>query len=1369
MKMKSLPKLNRLTAGLAALAAAAFVTPGAYAASSAWNSAPVDANWINAANWAGGVIPGTINNTANNGIDSASVASFTNAITTFGGAANPVMPDDATVVNGKARMLGRVVFDGPNCGAYVFNSLSAYAAQTATTPETGVLSLCVPTPVNQNGTNGSYITAGVTNPQTFLVPVQIRLPSSCTGWYGFTNNATSPNATYFFQRLFLYPGATTRGVTYIFTGSNTGTNTVALLQHSANQGGSQSGILKLGTGRWILSGANTFGGSSAVNINEGTLEVLDPAAFGAVASTASVNNTGILQIDGVTLNLISLGLRNSGMVRMNGSASLNGVSVNTGVGNTPTLATTSASDVFTVGTGLAGGALVSGGAVDTVLNTAGPGTLVFSQANTYVGKWSFAAKTNQLSNSSALGTGANADLGAGAILDLTPLGPGTSFTPTTTGFGGSGTGTTLGSTAAAVIADPTTTLTLNGKNVNLTFTPTGFSGDTTHPALIMAQGTLALGGNTFFINNASGTPLGVGTYRLMQQTSGSITSAGGYAALISGSGAVAGSTADIVVSGGNVDLVISIYVPKNLVWSGTGSNWDLNSTADWLDGVIASVFHNSDNVTFNSAGSANPSVTLIGTLAPATLTVDTSANDYTFTGAGQIAGTTSLIKNSSGTLTLGTVNTYAGGTVVNAGTVKLAVNNALSSLGAGDVAINGTATVDLNNNNNAINALNGSGSLDNTAGGPATLSVGNNGNSGVFSGTIKNTSGTVALTKVGTGAQTLSAANSYSGATTVELGTLNVGNPSALGAGDLVVNAGTVNLQTGVNLNSLTGAGGTIANNANASTNLIRVSGAVTNTLTASIINGSGGGALALALIGPTSLTLAGNNTYTGGTFVGSGATFAIPNSPAAVGGFLIASNNAIVNLSGGSGTPGTPNSVTTVDGATVTFNSGAEGKLWQCQWNGGVTATNRYIGPVSFNQPMSFSNFLGRVQFANAGSQSFRFNNALSGGDNTTFEFITGNVHINGAQTVRLGEILGGSATSGIGGGAGAGIWIIGTKNTSTTFQGYIKENGGTTVNLVKSGTGSLTLDGVAYYTNTVTLADPFEPTNIVNFTLSSNVITYLGSTTVSNGILKIVTPNNLMNSTNITLAGGTLDVTAIGYASNQTALDFNSVEQATNTVAVTTGVLDILAGQGLFGQGNLLGSVTTDPTATVGVGQGVGTLAISGSISLNGTVNMDLNRSNLAQNSDRLTAASFTGSGAVLNITNVGPTLLSGTTFQLFNHGVTAFSSVNLPATDATGQITYIWQNDIATTGSITLVSGLSAAPTQLTSTIGSGGTTLDLSWPPDHRGWTLQNQTNALNVGITGTWYDVPGSTTNISATVPVVPGNPTVFYRLTLPLP
>jgi fibronectin-binding autotransporter adhesin len=1343
-----------------ALAVAALSASGAYAANGTWTNAPASGEWTNVLNWNGGVVPGTINNTANNGIDSASIAFFTNAITTFGGAANPVTPDDATVVNGKARMMGRVVFDGPDCGAYVFSSPSPYAAQTATTPETGVLSLCVPTGGGL-GISGSYITATVIKPQTFLVPVQIRLPSSTTGVYGFTNNATSLDATYYFQRLFLYPGGTGRGVTYVFSGSNTGTNTVALLEQSVNQTGSPSGIRKNGTGRWILSGANTFNNGSAMNIDEGTLEVLDPAAFGAVTTTVNVNTNGILQINGVTLNAISIALKNSGTVRMNGTASLNGVNVNNGVGNTPVLATTSANDVFTVGTGLAAAAVVAGGAADSVLNTAGPGTLVFSQANTYVGKWSFNARTNQLSSSSALGTGPNANVGAGAILDLTPLGA-SSFVPTTAGFGGSGIGSAVGTTAAAVVADAGGTLDLTGKNVNLTFTPTSFSGDLARPALHIAQGGLTLGGNTFFIDNASGTPLGVGTYRLITQASGSITSGGGYAALISGSGAVGGSSAAIVVSGGNVDLVIDIYVPKNLVWSGTGANWDVGSTADWLNGAIASVFNNSDNVTFNSVGAANPIVNLVGTVAPATVTVDTGANGYTFSGSGQVAGTTALKKINAGTFDLQTVNTYAGGTVVSNGTLRIGANNAISSTGSGDVAVYSPGSIDLNGFNNTINGLSGNGTVDVTSGGASILTVGNNDNSGTFSGPLQNASGTLALVKAGLGSQTLSAANTLAGGVTLSGGTLVAANPGALGTNIATVNAGTLELPNSIQIGGLAGAGGVVANNTTATTNTIVIDGGNTATFGGSVVDGSGGGGLAVKILSG-SQTFSAINTYSGGTIVGSGATFGIANSPAAVGGTLIASNNATLALSGGSGTPGTPNTVTTVDGATVSFTSGALGKIWAAQFVGGVNSTNRILNPMSFGGDTSFKSFLGVVQFEAAGNARFiNIPGGTAGGsDNTTFEWVGATAVVTrDAATVRLGHIRGGNSASGIDGATTAGVidtYIIGGKNVDSLFQGYFRGSN----NLVKIGSAKLIFDGAAVTTNT-------DAATYTNYLYGDTLVAHTLNTTISNGTLGLVVPNNLSNSPVITLAGtaAVLDVSKMGFVQDQ----LDEFLTVTNQVLVTNGVLQLQVGQTLAGIGSVQGALVANSGSTINPGLSTGVLAISGSASLNGAVNIGLDRAATPVKNGRLTAASFSGSGATLTITNLGATLVTGDTFQLFSGAVTAFSTINLPAASADNSITYVWEDKIAIDGTIKVLSGASPVdptPTNITSSV--SGNVLTLAWPSSHTGWTLQAQTNSLSTGLSGAWFDVAGSTTTNQVFVTINPANPTVFYRLTLPQP
>jgi len=73
------------------------------------------------------------------------------------------------------------------------------------------------------------------------------------------------------------------------------------------------------------------------------------------------------------------------------------------------------------------------------------------------------------------------------------------------------------------------------------------------------------------------------------------------------------------------------------------------------------------------------------------------------------------------------------------------------------------------------------------------------------------------------------------------------------------------------------------------------------------------------------------------------------------------------------------------------------------------------------------------------------------------------------------------------------------------------------------------------------------------------------------------------------------------------------------------------------------------------------------------------------------------------------------------------------------------------------------VSMAPPQITSGISDSGQ-LQIGWPADHLSWMLQVQTNDLNTGLGTNWFSIPDSTTNTQFTVPVVPDNPGVFYRL-----
>jgi autotransporter-associated beta strand protein len=310
-----------------------------------------------------------------------------------------------------------------------------------------------------------------------------------------------------------------------------------------------------------------------MNINAGTLAISDASAFG-VASTVTINSNATFRVDSsVTPSTAAFTVQRNGTIKLNtGTTTINGVTVGTAVsGTSPTLATTSSSDVMTVGSAPN---KVTGGALDSVIHISGPGTVSLAQDNNYLGKWTVDAGTLAVTTANGLSTGQNLNIAAGATLDLTTItaGGGT-YALSTVALSASGTGISS-ATAASIKADAAGIIDLatGSKGISLTFAPTAFIGDTTHPALYISQGTLSLAGNAFSINNASGSPLGVGTYRLIQQAAGNITDGGGYSVTgVTGSGLVSGNVASVSVSGGNVILTVSPYVPKNLVWKGSAA------------------------------------------------------------------------------------------------------------------------------------------------------------------------------------------------------------------------------------------------------------------------------------------------------------------------------------------------------------------------------------------------------------------------------------------------------------------------------------------------------------------------------------------------------------------------------------------------------------------------------------------------------------------------------------------------------------------------------------------------------------------------------------------------------------------------------
>ncbi len=166
--------------------------------------------------------------------------------------------------------------------------------------------------------------------------------------------------------------------------------------------------------------------------------------------------------------------------------------------------------------------------------------------------------------------------------------------------------------------------------------------------------------------------------------------------------------------------------------------------------------------------------------------------------------------------------------------------------------------------------------------------------------------------------------------------------------------------------------------------------------------------------------------------------------------------------------------------------------------------------------------------------------------------------------------------------------------------YDGVIKGN----ISLVKDGTNTVTLTGTNTYTG--------------NTTVTNNILALSGSGSIGNSAIIDVT------------SGGTLDVSGR-----------------------TDGKLTLGAGQTLKGAGHVTGAVNASTGTTVIPGDSIGTLHISGTLTVGGTVQMEIDRTN-SPNCDRIAAGGITVSaGATLTVTKTGDPLVAADEFDLFDPG--------------------------------------------------------------------------------------------------------------------
>jgi fibronectin-binding autotransporter adhesin len=1110
-------------------------------------------------------------------------------------------------------------------------------------------------------------------------------------------------------------------------------------------------LTKSGAGTLTLATANTFTGP--VNLNGGTVVISSLTGLGA--GTAINFGGGTLQYSGNSDDISARTVTfNSGGATINDGG--NFVNFVGPVGNS----------------GLGG------------LTKTGAGTLMLNGTNRYAGNTLISEGTLTLGFNSYISNSPAIILSGGATFDVT--GNGLITLASSIGQKLAGVGAVSGGVTvpASTTLTPATngaigTFTING---DLTFSGGAFAADVTPTTrdLIVVNGSLVLTSGELQLN-VSG-PLANGSYPLIQYAGSLIGAVGDL--LVSGYSPVGKSVTLSDTTPGQINLLIADSASDVLTWSGSASaDWDTLGSLNWLNGANPWAFTNGSFVTFDDSGAAQPFIQLQAAVAPGSVTVNNPTVNYTLadatgTGAGKISGAAAIVKSGAGMLTLNTINNNAGPLTINAGTVQVGDGGSNGALGTGNVTNNGALVFRQIDARQVSGLLAGSGSLEQagsstltlagatTYTGPTTVSsgtlqVGTGGAAGPLATATITNNGTVILNsssswsygngirgtgnliKSGSGTLTLSGVTAYDGNTSISNGVLRiVANETVPDGGTSTgwliqdgstVAAGTLDLN-GFNetVNALAGLGSTvnglITNSGTTGTNILTIgnnNGTDTESF-ARIAENAAGAKLAVVKNGSSAQTLAGANSYVGGTVVQEG-TLRLRNNTAAGSGSIVLSNATTLSLNTAPGNnsifPG--NEVITPADATVTITANNVANGYNTPFTGSATSTNSVPVAISIsaNTTKQFQNFTGTVRIEAAGRIRFSSTSlSINGGDNTIFE-VSGAINTrNGTGTaagsgIALGALTGTGAVNGAGDADGNSTYLIGAKGLDTVFSGTISGTPPRGTSIVKVGAGNLTLDGG---------------------------LSYVGSTTISNGLLTLGGAAELDDSPTINVRNGaTLDVAAIG------------------------GVLNLgnLVGQSLNGAGTIRGSVVQNANSQIAPGDGVGILTVTNTVTLGGTNVMEINRTN-AVTADRIVAQQgFIVSGTpYVVVQNVGTTnFTAGDKFTLFSQPVSGLTiSGNLPALPCAG---LTWINNLDVDGSLEVGGSpcVNLTPTNIISTV--VGNALDLQWPADRTGWTLQ--TNAVSVANPSAWFAYPGSTATNRVIIPINPNAANVFFRLVYP--
>ncbi len=667
-------------------------------------------------------------------------------------------------------------------------------------------------------------------------------------------------------------------------------------------------------------------------------------------------------------------------------------------------------------------------------------------------------------------------------------------------------------------------------------------------------GALAFGGAEGVVYSSNGNPT----------ISAKITGTGGLTTFGPG---------DLTLSGNNAGLSGGLNINQGTV--------TVNADAD-LGSSTNPINFNGGTLQFSAAFA--PSATRAVTINSGSGTIDTETNTIAVGSA--IGGVGSLTKVGAGDLVLtSSSNSYSGTTTINAGNLRVG-NGSTGSIGSGNIVNNGGLIFNLSGNTSVSSVISGSGTVSQSGGASSVVN--------------------------------LSGSNTYTGATNIGSGTLQVGSANALGFGGQIVgtpgnanvnSGGTLDLN-GQSLNKIVVLNGGNLVNSNTSTAASIATGVQSYTVTnggsgipddlETVSGGTGTGANLKLLLGLTSasfnVTTQGTNYSNTPTVVisgggGTGATATAVVSSGAITGFTITNPGV-----GYWGIPTITITDSTGSGVAVTANQDdftAVGAVAQLPGSGYTTAPtvgSYTVGGFGLVNGAAIGPIAAPSITANIDQLEVQSNSSITGAGAVQLVGPVTGASSGATPTLTLGGTSPSNSISGvISNGTTPGLAV---NNTGTwTISGANTYSGGTTLtsglfiaangsNGSATGTASVTLNGG-------TLATPAGATG---GTITGTLVAGSGAHTIAPGgigFIGLLNAGAISTNSNTTfdfdlgtpvvagnytgdliniLAGGTLSVganTQIAFGTNPTTLgDYELFEGSFGTPTLTNFILPSQAG---------------------------------------------------------------------------------------------------------------------------------------------------------------------------------------------------------------